>query len=417
MADLAFTSTTQDWRRGSRPIGLAFAHRRAAGVLLLALFGYGAAMMLASGVPLAQLGKVVGTYLPLAAGAYAIVALSYVLSLLLSPGNRTDFASRFVWLTVAALMVCLTYPFFGMFKQIILPTRGFVWDMAFADTGRALFGVSPWRITHGWFGTLDQTRFLDTMYSLWLPIMFFVPLVAAVVCTNAILRFRILSSWFLAWVLIGSLAAWMFPSAGPCYFNALVGPDADYAVLEHRLTLLRKAAEAGGYPIAALEFQPILLHSYRVGNFGFTGGISAMPSMHVALAFFLAILGWKRNWAWGLLASAYLLLIWIGSIHFGWHYFVDGPAAAVLMMAIWKLSKPIAKALYSDMCAQDFAFELASAPKRVSVPNAAPTAQGSANACNDRNASWSNSAQNPDDIAASPHCPTPARTRALSGAR
>ena len=374
-------------------------------------------MMLASGVPLAQLVKVVGTYLPLAAGAYAIVALSYVLSLLVSPGNRTDLDSRFVWLTVAALMVCLTYPFFGIFKQIILPTRGFVWDMAFADTGRALFGVSPWRITHGWFGTLDRTRFLDTMYSLWLPIMFFVPLVAAVVCTNAILRFRILSSWFLAWVLIGSLAAWMFPSAGPCYFNALVGPDADYAVLEHRLTLLRKAAEAGGYPIAALEFQPILLNSFRVGGFGFTGGISAMPSMHVALAFLLAILGWKRNWAWGLLASAYLLLIWIGSIHFGWHYFVDGPAAAVLMMAVWKLSKPIANALYSGTCAHDFAFELASEPGLVSVPNAALTAKGNANACNDRNASWSNNAQNPDGIAAAPHCPTPARTRALSGAR
>ena len=38
----------------------------------------------------------------------------------------------------------------------------------------------------------------------------------------------------------------------------------------------------------------------------------------------------------GRLFSAYAVLIWIGSIHLGWHYAIDGVVAAVLTLSIWK---------------------------------------------------------------------------------
>ena len=346
MANLTLPSTDRDWRRGVRPVHLAFEHRRAASILLLAVLGYGLAMLLASGVPLVELAGVIGAYLPLAAKALALVGCAYAATLLVVPSARQDIHSHFFWLVVAAIMVCLTFPFFGMFKQVVLPNRGFIWDAAFAHIGRMLFGASPWIFTHRVFGTVGGTRFLDNAYSFWIPIMFVLPFVAAVACTNSILRLRILASWFLTWVLIGSFAAWIFASAGPCYYNTLVGHDPSFADLQHRLAILGRAAAAEGHSIAALEFQPLLLQAYDRGGFGVAGGISAMPSMHVALAWLLAIIGWQRNWAWGVFASAYAFLIWIGSVHFGWHYFVDGPVAAIMVTAIWKMTRPFANALY-----------------------------------------------------------------------
>ncbi|RST31122.1 hypothetical protein HMF7854_09940 [Sphingomonas ginkgonis] len=71
-----------------------------------------------------------------------------------------------------------------------------------------------------------------------------------------------------------------------------------------------------------------------------------MPPMHVAFATPLAIAGWRLNRVSGLLLTGYALVIWIGSIHFGWHYCVDGLVAATLMLGIWSLSRLLARPFY-----------------------------------------------------------------------
>ena len=40
--------------------------------------------------------------------------------------------------------------------------------------------------------------------------------------------------------------------------------------------------------------------------------------------------------AWGLLG--YAIVLWIGTVHLGWHYAVDGEASALLIYPIWWLS-------------------------------------------------------------------------------
>jgi hypothetical protein len=63
-----------------------------------------------------------------------------------------------------------------------------------------------------------------------------------------------------------------------------------------------------------------------------------MPSLHVAMACWLALTirrGLPRmQW----LGWTYLALIWLGSVHLGWHYVSDGAVGIAGMLAIWRLA-------------------------------------------------------------------------------
>jgi len=327
-------------------LAVPVAERKAALTLLGALFSYGLMMQAISGVSTHALLGIMLVYEPMAAFSILLIGGVSGLIWLVSPDRRRSVETQLFWLIVAGALAWLLFPFFAMFKQIVLPTRGFPWDRTFAHVGRWLFGVSPWTLVHGVFGSMAGARLLDFLYSIWLLLIFLFPQVVAVAFSDSVLRFRLILTWFAAWVMIGSLAAWAFASAGPIYFNSLIGPDRSYADLQISLAHLARLAEADGKPIAALEFQPLLLKAFRLHDLAPAGGISAMPSMHVALATLLAIAGFHRNRAWGLLFSSYAALIWAGSIFFGWHYFVDGPVAAAMVYALWCASNPIALRIY-----------------------------------------------------------------------
>lgn len=314
--------------------------------MLGTVVAYGFVMKLLSGVSVGSLVGVVLMFEPIAALAILFVALISTAVWIIRPNSRDSIETRLFWLLVAGAMAWLTFPLFGMFKQVVLPLRGFLWDRSLAHIGRTLFGVSPWQVTHCAFGSLPATRFLDSIYSLWLILIFAFPMVVAVVFGDPRARFRLIFSWLSAWVVIGTLAAWVFASAGPIYFNALVGHDANYAELQLRLANLQHLATTQGHPLAALQFQPILLNAFHLHDYAPAGGISAMPSMHVALATLLVIGGFQHNRLWGFALSTYALLIWIASIHFGWHYFVDGPVAALMMLGLWRASALLASRLY-----------------------------------------------------------------------
>jgi hypothetical protein len=65
--------------------------------------------------------------------------------------------------------------------------------------------------------------------------------------------------------------------------------------------------------------------------------------MHVAIAVLLALFGWRRHWLLGIGYSAFAVLVFLGSIHLGFHYAVDGYVAAAMVVAIWWVSGMIAR--------------------------------------------------------------------------
>jgi membrane-associated phospholipid phosphatase len=102
-------------------------------------------------------------------------------------------------------------------------------------------------------------------------------------------------------------------------------------------------------PLNALNFQQVLFESHLRKESMLGGGISAMPSMHVAFSILFA-LGLRRlSRRWYYVALVYAFVIWVGSIYFGWHYAVDGVFAVPLVLVIWKVSGRISTALIAHV--------------------------------------------------------------------
>jgi hypothetical protein len=324
--------TTEDVRSGSALLGLVLV--------------YGLVMEFMGQPPKEGLAKLLTDYSGLSFYSCLLVGCGYAAACLLWPGFRRDVGRRLFWLVVAGGLTSLMFPFFLTFKELVLPTRGFLWDRSFAHLGRLLFGTSPWTLTHHVFGNPTGARVLDLSYRFWLPFMFGLPAVSAVIFADARLRLRILTTWTLCWILIGTIGAWYFASAGPCYFNTFIGPDPDYAELLQRLSAIGKQAAAQGHPIAVLQFQPGLVEIYRARALASGGGISAMPSVHVAMASLFALVGFRINRWLGWAFVGFVMMVWMATVFFGWHYIVDGPVGVAMMFGIWKLAEAIAALAY-----------------------------------------------------------------------
>lgn len=303
------------------------------GCTLLGFFGL---IIVIADAAKVQFGPVVASFAMVALWLGIGIAVLAQCIAVFTPG-RWKPELRALWIILAILIASITLPLFELFKQHILPARGFPFDPYLAALDRILFlGNDPWRITHALFGNLAPTMLIDTAYALWMPMMFAYPMVAVMATRDEVLRIRLLGTWLWSWVLIAGLGAWLFASAGPCYYNALVGPDAGFMALNDRLNALSVDAHVHGKSITALDFQALLLSGQHSQGLLPAGGISAMPSMHVAMAVLFAISGFRIARALGWIMSGYALLIWIGSIHLGWHYASDGIAGAAMMIALWK---------------------------------------------------------------------------------
>jgi hypothetical protein len=90
-----------------------------------------------------------------------------------------------------------------------------------------------------------------------------------------------------------------------------------------------------GNPILSLRIRDKLWAAYVTGNAAGGSGISAMPSLHVAIATLCAISSWYVSWRIGVAMTLYAVVIFLGSIHLGWHYAVDGYVSIVAVAAIW----------------------------------------------------------------------------------
>jgi len=223
---------------------------------------------------------------------------------------------------------------FNAFKQMILPAAGFRFDPLFAEMDRTLFlGVDPWRISHGLFGSPAMTGLIDKAYHGWfVPMALGVMICAFLPRSSWRLRTQYLISYLTMWIGVGSLLAFLLPGAGPCYYTQFVGPSPEFEALMAKLAADQAAL---GSTVSALQFQDGLLAAFGSDSLMIGGGISAMPSVHNGLAALFAFAAFRIHRGLGWAMIAYAALIWIGSVHLGWHYAVDGLASILLAWGIW----------------------------------------------------------------------------------
>jgi hypothetical protein len=305
----------------------------AAVLALLAVF-----MIRASGASAQDYGPVFASFLGIAIVSFLTINACAQIFSIFTPGPW-KLEIRAGWTLCVMLLPGITLPLFELFKQLILPARGFPLDPALARIDRFFFfGHDAWELTHALFGTVGMTMLFDRSYSVWLFFMFLFPILVVMSINDIRMRVRLLANWLAAWVMIAGVAAWVFGSAGPCYYDAMIAPDAGFASLNASLAQIQAAARAGGNSITALDFQALLIEVSKQGKLTAAGGISAMPSMHVAMAVLFAIGGFARTRWLGWVMTGYALLIWVASVHLGWHYAVDGVAGAAMMLGLWRLS-------------------------------------------------------------------------------
>jgi len=241
--------------------------------------------------------------------------------------------------TILAGWFCMMLAF-SPFKSLIGRAHGFTMDPWLSQAAPMLFfGYHGWQITHAVFGNAVGTAFLQAMYTVWFLIVWWSLIYCIARSDKLRFRMQFMLAFLLCWILVGSVAAYWLASAGPCFYQGVFG-DPRYAPLMAHLRDLNHqiTAMAPAWRVLSLDEQKWLWSSYADNANTFGAGISAMPSMHVAFAALVARGAFAIDRRAGWMMSVYAVLIWIASVHLGWHYAIDGIVGAPMGVATWPLA-------------------------------------------------------------------------------
>ena len=220
---------------------------------------------------------------------------------------------------------------FTSFKIILPDIHPFSWDYTFAKWDAFIHGgKQPWELLQPILGRPFLTSTVSFFYHLWFLVMYGVICWQAFSLRNRFLRMQFLLTYALLWILLGTVTAIIFSSAGPCYYGRVVGGEDIYLPL---MEYLRSAKDS--YPVWALTTQEMLWQAYSNRELGQVKGISAMPSMHVSIAFLFVLVGWRAHRISGIVFSIFAFIIMLGCVHLGWHYAIDAYTSIVLTCLVW----------------------------------------------------------------------------------
>jgi hypothetical protein len=225
--------------------------------------------------------------------------------------------------TLAACLLFLTA--FTVYKINIPNIVPFYADPMLASFGEWLYGIAPWRVLH----RLPPVTGLlvDVVYSrLWFGIILGVVIYVAITASVQEYK-RYMWSMALTFLIAGTVLALAFSSVGPIFYDEFY-QGGRFADLEHMVA---------SNPLMSGEQSIVtyLYASYKQGTPMLGTGISAMPSMHVALAVLIAWYFTARSRAGAIFGWLFAITIGFGSVYTGWHYAADGYVSMLVVSAIW----------------------------------------------------------------------------------
>lgn len=248
-----------------------------------------------------------------------------------SPAKRMarDFdARRAIAVAIATVLAPITAGAFSAMKAAIPLVVPFYLDGPLTGFEQTIFGTDAWRISHAllWWAT----PLIDTFYLSWLPVML-LAFNFVLLSRPSPVKTRAMIAYLLMWPVVGTVGSYLLSSAGPIFHDALLGGHSGL------LDALQREGAKG-----TLMAYDHLWTSYanRFATLG--GGISAMPSMHIGMACWLALSFRsyfpKQQW----IGWTYMGCIWLSSIHLGWHYATDGVGGVIGALLVWRAAGAIA---------------------------------------------------------------------------
>jgi hypothetical protein len=329
-------------------------------LLLVALFmagANGASALL--GWPQLSLDRAAASYRIYLAIVFACLSAAFVLWILyVALVRKVSIQSKRFWqLTfteflgrdriLLALPILAAWPVmamsFSQAKALIPAMVPFYLDPFLHAADRLIhFGQDPWTMLQPLLGHPGITYAIDRLYALWFFVVYLGLLLQMTSTRDRRLRMQFLLSSIVAWILLGSVAATLLSSVGPCYYGKMFGVPDPYAPL---MTYLRETVQAtslfGLTPppeLIAVHAQDMLWGYHEQNEIGLGSGISAAPSIHVASTWLIARM-LQTYGRWPAIAGwSFFGVILIGSVHLGWHYALDGYISIVSAWAIWRFT-------------------------------------------------------------------------------
>ena len=225
--------------------------------------------------------------------------------------------------TVGMLLVFSAYTTIKIMIPELVPFHADQWA---AHVDVRLHGVVPWQWAHAVWPEAWSNVLLFIYARFWFVYWIATPFYVVLWFRSELAR-QYLWVFLLVFIICGNVLAVVFSSVGPIFHDHFI-PGTTFEALEPSLRNL----EGANFVLAPANY---LLGSYHNQDNAFGTGISAIPSMHVAVVVLNAWLFSQVNRIAGTLAWAFALLIQFGSVYTGWHYAIDGYLSAIVVTAIW----------------------------------------------------------------------------------
>ncbi len=263
-----------------------------------------------------------------------VVALAVSVSVLIASYKLEDRIPRmsFVFAVFGTWFFIFGFLMIKSLLPVIIP---YFADPYLADFDRALhLGTDPWRIAH-----YDLPHFPAVLGSFlygqtWYILSLMSPVAVALMDPDKNRQTRFVLAYLGTWIILGNLMAIAFMSGGPVFYDRLTNSDrfAEFALAFAGSGLVETY-------VAGTQHMLWLLYTDYSQSFG--SGISAFPSVHVALATLYMLYLWDVSKILGVLAGLFLLFVLYFSVFTGFHYAIDGYVSICLLFVFWRWLKKL----------------------------------------------------------------------------
>lgn len=196
--------------------------------------------------------------------------------------------------------------FFMWVKPEIASLRPFWADPMLAEADHRLFGRDPWRFFEG-----VDLGFLAYSYNFFWVVAILLTLIWLFARPRSVERSASIINYFLLWSLFGPIGQYFLSSCGPIFY-ARAGMGTRFDGLRDNI------------PRITNQISDYLWKAYSGSELSFAAGISAMPSLHITMATWIALVFVGQRSRIAPLAIGFALYIWVASVALGWHYALDG---------------------------------------------------------------------------------------------
>lgn len=229
---------------------------------------------------------------------------------------------------------CIGLAAFTTFKIGIPSLVPFYADPILADIDAALHGGNPGELAHAVLPDWAEYPLAMLYGPMWF-LQWFCLMALVALYEDRMLRRRYYWAMALTVCLLGTVSAIVFSSVGPVMYEPIYEVDR-FATLMQMVA----GSAAGEHMQRTVAY---LLANYRNGGHDVGTGISAMPSMHLAIATLNALMLRRISRLGSNLAWGYVGCLLFGSVYLGWHYALDGYYSIAAVLIIWWAAGKIAR--------------------------------------------------------------------------